>query len=98
MWPVINVGLMVLCIDLDKTVQIQISTCPSPALLFIFWALIPYFFKCPYFSNFLTIQVFNICVSFVVFFLQDQLRSIEISEDDDVDSSFQVQLWITSPV
>ena len=32
------------------------------------------------------------------FFLQDQLRSIEISEDDDVDSSFQVQIWNTSPV
>ena len=52
MWSVINAGLMVLCIDLDETATYRLSTRPSPSLLFIFWALIPYFFKCPYFSKF----------------------------------------------
>ena len=45
MWPVINAGLMVLCIDLDETAKYRLSTRPSPALLFIFWALIPDFFQ-----------------------------------------------------
>ena len=69
MWAVINAGLMVLCIDLDETAKYRLSTRPSPALLFIFWALIPDFFpNVPTYQNFLTIQAFNICVSFVFVF------------------------------
>ena len=41
MWPVINACLMVIRIDLDGTAKYRLSTRPSPALLLIFWALIP---------------------------------------------------------